>query len=330
MPIAVLTLLTLAQAGLSVTTVKTIPSLHPLAFAAAPSGSKVAATFEDGTVRIFDASAGATVKVLATHPQTAYCVAWSSDGKYVASGDESGRVWIFDVASGKRIKEFRDHQRGIASVSFNHAHSMLASTGKDDKIKVYSLPKMKSVQTYTGGMVDYAHAFFMPKNDAIAAATLGEGARLMLPGGSVRVFKGHDGYGALDADVNQAQSRLITCGKDGKVILWNLAGEPLAKMTGGSDWVQTVRMAPSGRIAASSCGVDRRVTLWDLNSHQAVAKIEDASGVGSPIGWTADGRFLLTSDVNDGLRISKVSPPQAGGKAAPEPKARKASHRRRH
>lgn len=327
MPIAALFLLATAQSGMSVTTVKTVASLHPLAFAAAPSGSKVAATFEDGTVRIFDANAGSTVKVLGKHPQTAYCVAWSGDGKYIASGDESGRVWLFDVASGKRIKEFRDHQRGIAGVSFNHAHTMLASTGKDDKIKVYSLAKMKSVQTYTGGMVDYARAFFMPKNDAIAAATLGEGARLMLPGGGLRVFKGHEGFGALDADVNQAQNRLLTCGKDGKVIFWSLSGEPLAKMPGGSDWVQTVRFSPSGRFAASSCGVDRAVTIWNLASHQAAAKIADASGVGSPLGWTADGKYLLTSDVNDGLRISKISPPQPGGASAPEPKATR-RHRR--
>lgn len=319
-----------AQSGLSVVTVKTVPTLHPLAFAAAPSGSKVAATFEDGTVRIFDASAGATVKVLGKHPQTAYCVAWSGDGKLVASGDESGRVWIFDVASGKRIKEFRDHQRGIAAVSFNRSHTMLASTGKDDKIKVYSLAKMKPVQTYTGGMVDYAKAFFLPKNDAIAAATLGEGARLMLPGGGLRVFKGHEGYGALDADVNQAQNRMLTCGKDGKVIFWTLAGETLVKLNGGSDWVQAVRFAPSGRFAASSCGVDRTVTLWNLSTREAAGKLTDASGVGSPLGWTADGRFLLSSDVNDGLRISSVNPPQPGGKLAPEPKSKKKSGRRRH
>ena len=328
MPIAALTMLAVSQSGFSVTTVKTVPSLHPLAFAAAPSGSKVAATFEDRTIRIFDAASGSTVK-MATQPQAAYGVAWSSNGKYIASGDESGRVWIFDVASGKRIKELRDHQRGIGAISFNHSSTLVASTGKDDKIKVYNLAKFKPVQTYTGGMVDYSRAFFMPRTDAILSATLGEGARLMLPSGTLRVFKGHGGYGALDADVNQAQNRMLTCGKDGKVIFWNLAGEPLATLNGGSDWIQTVRFSPSGRFAASSCGVDRTVTVWNLASHSEAAKVTDESGVGSPLGWTADGRFLLTSDVNDGLRILKVSPAQPSGAAAPEPKARKSSHRRK-
>ncbi|RYG44643.1 hypothetical protein EON79_14480, partial [bacterium] len=60
--------------------------LHPVAFAAAPVGGRVAVALEDGNVRILDAATRTTLRNLAKHPQPCYGVAWSNDGAYIATG----------------------------------------------------------------------------------------------------------------------------------------------------------------------------------------------------------------------------------------------------
>lgn len=320
MIISLLTTLCLAQ-GTSFKTVKIVQGIKPLNFAAASSGSKVAMTTDDGQVRIFDASAGATVKALGKHPQAAYGIAWSADGKYIASGDETARIWLWDASSGKKLKEMRTHTRGIQKLSFNRSRSLLLSTGKDDSMRLYDPSAGKEKKVIQGNGANFYGGQFFPNSDSFAVATLTEGGRIY-KGGNVVALKGHGGQGAFEADVNKAGSRIATAGKDAKIILWNSSGGAVATLVGHMDIVANVRFSPNGRLLASSCGSDRTVKIWDVASGKAIATISDSSAVGSPLGWTADGRFLLSTDVNDNLRITAVSPAQGGGGAAPK-KARK-------
>ncbi|MBC8063530.1 MAG: hypothetical protein H7Y17_01770, partial [Chlorobia bacterium] len=118
----------------SVKRLREMQGIRPLAYAPSPSGSHLAVTLEDKSVRIIDAKTFQTIRTFQGHPQTAYAVAWSDDGSFIASGDESARIFIWDARTGKQVKMiYGEHQRGIQKLSFNHPRSLLMSTGKDDK-----------------------------------------------------------------------------------------------------------------------------------------------------------------------------------------------------
>jgi len=326
--LAIVGALLVTRADFQAQQIKTIPSLHALAFAAAPSGSRVAATFEDNSVRIFDASVGSTVKVLGTRTQPAWAVAWSRDGREIASGDETGRIAIWTVANGAKVNEYRPSTRGIETLSFNHDGTLLLSTGKDDTLCVYNIPTGK-LMTIKGKGANFYGGHFFPASNGFAAATLQEGARIYNAGGQlIKTIHGHAGLGAIAAAVNPLGNLLATGGRDSKATLWFLpSGQEVGSFVGHQDWVNAVAFSPNGRLIATSCGVDRTVKIWDVATRRPVQSIENESSQGSPIGWTADGKYLLTRSFDDSLVVSQVSPPQAGELRTVH--ARRARRRRR-
>ncbi|MBI3722072.1 MAG: WD40 repeat domain-containing protein, partial [Fimbriimonas ginsengisoli] len=277
-----------------ITPLKTYQGSHVIALAAASTGSRFAATMEDGSVRIIDASTRITGQTLIGHPQPPYAVVWSADSKLIASGDESARVFVWDVHSGQRIKTFRSHIRGIQRLSFDPKHTRLMSTGKDDVLKIYNLKTGKDEHTILGKGANFYGAMFDRKGSRILTGILGDGARLYdLSGNLVGLLKGHQGMGVNDVDLNSSGSRALTVGRDGNAIVWDMGSRaPLGALQGHKDWVQSGRFSPNGRMAATS-SVDRTVRIWDTVKMTSVGILENESAIGSPLCWTGDGRYLI-------------------------------------
>lgn len=309
--------------------IKTLEGLRPLAFAPAPTGSKFAATMEDHSVRIIDASTRQTIRILSGHPQPCYAVAWSKDGAFIATGDETARIWIWNALTGEKVKEFRSHIRGIQKLSFNLPHTLMISTGKDDVIKVYDLKKGKETLSILGKGANFYGATFHPKSNQFATGILGVGARLYEPNGHLDGFlTGHDDQGVWDVDYNPAGTRLATAGRDSNIILWDAKTmSKIQTLHGHQEWVESVRFSPNGRYLASG-STDRSVRIWDTIALKPVGILNEQCAVGSPVCWTADGKYLITVNLDDYLQVNSVTPAQ-GGKEVPEKGKRAKHHRKR-
>jgi WD40 repeat protein len=291
-----------------VTRTKTFYQLHVIAYAAAPSGSRFAAALEDHSVRIMNAANGTTLKVLKGHPQPVYALAFSPNGRILATGDESARIWLWDVASGKRVGQLpAGHQRGIQNLSFSPDGKRLASTGKDDVIRIYDAKSGKIVATLYGRGANFYSATFMENSGILAAATLGSGVHLYSTKGFKPIgrIEGHNKLGIMD--IALFGSRAITGGRDGIATYWNMQSKtPIVNLRGHGDWVIHVALSPNGHYAATSSN-DRSVIVWDLTTRKAIAKLENQCFVGSPLAFTADGKYLLTASDSDALQIYALS-----------------------
>lgn len=310
----------------TITPIKVLEGLRPLAFAAAPTGSKFAVSLEDNSIRIIDASTRQTLKTLTGHPQPCYGLAWSKDGALLASGDETARVWLWETKSWQKIKEFRNHIRGIQKLSFDASHGLLISTGKDDVINVYDVKKGVVKHSILGHGDNFYGATFDPTSEQLTTGFLGAGARTYLPDGTVKgELDGHDGLGVFDVDYNSTGTRIATGGRDNNVILWDAKKrQKIQTLHGHSDWVNNVRFSPNGRYLASG-STDHSVRVWDTVLLKPVTILNDQCAIGSPLCWTSDGKYLITVNLDDYLQVNSVVPAQAGK----EKPARKTVHRRR-
>lgn len=316
MPITVALLL--AAKAAAVTPGLQIQGLRPMAYAAAPTGSKVLVTLEDGGVRIFDAASHQTVRTLAKHKEPANAAAWSPDGFYVATGDETARIWIEDTRSGAKVREYRTHIRGIQKLSFNMQSRYIASTGKDDEIKVYDLESKspKEMRGILGKGANFYGGTFSPKQPfMIGTAILAAGGGRLYDAKSGQVtgfLVGHDEQGANDVAFSPQGTRIATAGKDGTVsVLDAKTLKKVGTLRGHGDFVVTAAFSPNGRLLATG-SVDRTVKVWDTVTMQKVADIPSQSSVGSPVAFTSDGKTLLTVSDQGFLQINSVSPAQAG------------------
>ena len=301
---------------IQVTVGRVVPNLRPIAFAAAPLGSKFIACMEDGSVSIIDAKTRQTIKEMDKHPQPAYAAAWSQDGNLVATGDETARIWIASARSGAKLREYRTHIRGIQKLSFNLSSNMLISTGKDDQINVYRLDTKspKEALVILGKGANFYGADFNPKNPSIfTTGMLGAGGRLYdANSGLVKGFiTGHDNQGIYDVDYNLNGTREVSAGRDGTAIVWDTKTNlKVGSLKGHKDWVMDVEFSPNGKLIATS-STDATVKVWNAATFQKVADIPSQSYVGSPLCFTADGSTLVTVNDQGYLQYNAVTPTQA-------------------
>lgn len=300
--IALASLLVVQQT--SVSQVKTLPGIRPVAMAAAPSGSRFVASLEDRNLRIMDAKTRATIRTMTGHPQTAYGVAWSPNGKWIASGDESGRVFFWNAANGQKIREVRTHTRGVQALAFNSSSSVLLSTGKDDTMRFYNVASGKELKVIYGKGANYYGAKFMPGSSSVVVGTLGQGTQIFSGYKLVKSYGGHSDKAVWDVDANG--SRIVSAGRDGRAMVWGPSpSKALATLQGHGDWVVRAAISPSGGLLATS-STDSTVKIWSLRSFKLVSTLQSQSMVGAPLCFTKDGRWLITAGADDFMQINAV------------------------
>lgn len=314
---AILFAVTTQAGGLKLLPPKVVLGVRPVALAASPSGSRFVATMEDGSVRIIDAATGATVRNLAKHPQAAYAVAWSADGAVIATGDETARIYVEDARTGAKIKEYRTHTKGIEKLSINSIRDRLLSTGKDDFIKVYDLNSSatKEAVSIPGKGANFYGATFCPNLPyTFATGLLIHGGRLYdaKTGKVVSFLVDNADQGTLDVAYHPEGTRIVTTGRDGKSAMWDAKTyKKLGNLNGVQDLVMYAAFSPNGRYIATS-STDRTIKIRNTFSLAPAAEIQSQNPVGSPLAFTADGKYLLT--VNDAgfLQVNPLSPAQPG------------------
>lgn len=296
-------LLVLGQTTGPVTFLKTIQGIRPIAYAPM-SGSRFVASLENREIRIYDAKTRMPLKKFVGHPQTAYGIDWCPTTNMLASGDESGRIFFWSVASGKKIREVRTHTRGVQAVSFNKAGTVLVSTGKDDTLRFYQVSTGKELKVMPGKGANFYGARFVPGSESVIVGTLGQGSWVISGYQKKRSMSGHSDMAVWDVDI--AGGKMVSAGRDGNSIVWNYAsGAKIQTLKGHADWVINCAASPAGKWLATSSS-DTSVKIWDLKSYQNVATLPNHTSVGSPLCFTADGKFLLTVGIDDFMNIYSV------------------------
>lgn len=309
--IAALAMAAPAPAAVTVTKYKSFDNVRATTVATSPVGTQFAVASEDRRIRIIDSKTMNTTFQLLGHPQTIYGLAFSQDGRYLLSGDESARIYLWDTRTGKQVREYprtKGHKRGIQALAFSPKGDKFASVGQDDVIKVWNTSGGDPIATIEGKGANFFGLAYLPSG-SLATGTLAEGARLYSNKFELAA-KMTVGQGANDLAVNKAGSMGLTAGRDGAVTLWDLAKrQKVVSMPGHSDWVLSVAIAPNGRVGASG-STDSTVVVWDLKTYQKITTIQGRAYVDSLVAFTADGKFLLTTDSANALQVFQVNPPQ--------------------
>lgn len=286
--------------------------VRAISVAAAPTGSRIALGMEDNSIRIVDASTRQTMKVLQGHTRPVTAIAWSHDGTRIASGDERAKIYLWNTKTWERTSEISGHTRPIQWLDFNATSTMLVSTGQDDVVKIWDLKDLKRERiNLPGAGANYFGAKFVGKTNDIGMATLQQGSRLYTAQKTMRGWlTAHGGQGALAIDFNPAASRAVSAGRDNAASLFDMKSMiRIGSFRGHEDWVVSAIFSPNGKWVATSSS-DRTVKIWNPNTYKAVVTIPEQKAVGSPLVFTADGKFLVTVDISDNVVVHSMNPMQ--------------------
>ena len=112
--------------------------------AISPDGTLVASA-GDTTVRLWRASDGRLLRVLAGHQNPVLSVAFAPDGRTLASGSADQTVKLWDPATGREIRTLAGHQNWVRSVAFAPDGRTLASGSADGNLKLWSVAEGRAI-----------------------------------------------------------------------------------------------------------------------------------------------------------------------------------------
>lgn len=298
-------------------------------------GQRLATTYFDGKVKIWNASTGLLERNITGHTGQVDGAAFSPDGKLLVSVSWDLTVRIWDVASGQELNAMSGHTGWIQSVSFSPDGARIASCGEDEVVRVWGLPGAAStggtavpmpLPAVGSGLIPTAVA---PATNAIQAGNVSQIKQLgVWDKQTVKQFAfSPDGkqialasYGIFFLDLPSLEEIAhidsvqwvdwVAYSPDGKLlasvsydglILWNVDGGGQQKIFEGSKGSKSVAYAPDGSILATITGM--AVKLWDPNSGQELRTLPVGSSQ-SALVFSPDGKLLASSSGVAGQEIT--------------------------
>ena len=196
--------------------------VHAVGFS--PDGKFLAVGCADHTLRIWNVADAKEIQSEKTHTGGVGAVAYSPDGKWLVSGSEDQTALVWAVGDDGSVKEKailpkdERHRGAIREVAFGEKASKVVTVNTAGSIRIFDLNATPPKMTYSGkanGSGDVAVAVG-PGNKGIA---LSEGKFFEVQGVKTP-FKAHSDNVTGLAYAPDGTS-LASCGRDGKVIVWN-------------------------------------------------------------------------------------------------------------
>ena len=104
-----------------------------------PDGGRLASGGANGTVLVWDMTAGELAHRLTGHTGTVYAAAFSLDGARLVTAGGDRTVGVWDPAAGEELHRFSGHTDEVRSLTFNPAGTQLASRG--DTVRLWELDR---------------------------------------------------------------------------------------------------------------------------------------------------------------------------------------------
>jgi WD40 repeat protein len=183
---------------------------------------RLATVDQDGTVTVWDRSAGQKLATLRPDAETVWSVALSPDGSRLATAGDRGTVKLCDADTGRELRTLAGHAGPVHCLAFSPEGSRLASTGEDATVRVWDVATGTEVQVLKGHTQPATTVAFSPDGRRLVSAGVDRSVKVwdMVTGQETLSLREH-----ADEVVCVAFSpdgrRLASGSRDGTVRLWD-------------------------------------------------------------------------------------------------------------
>jgi WD40 repeat protein len=279
-----------------------------------PNGRTLASASQDGTICFWDVSSGQETRVLKTGC-TVWSIAFTPDGKILASGGPDKLVSLRDVSSGQLRGTLTGHQGQIRTLAISPDGKTLASGGDNDAVRLWNLDTGVELTNFPVRGTTTTMGF-SPDGSILAS-----GANWGSQGGTINLFPSQ---GHFPSRIQFDHIRALAWSPDGKTLattsglnieFWNAStGRRLARLKGLSPSLMTsLTYLPDGETLAS-CGLDRVIRLWPVNSTNQDKVKPLALGAhlapASCLAVSKDGTMLASGSADGSIKLWNIAETQ--------------------
>ena len=271
-----------------------------------PDGKTLASGLEDGTISLWDASAGALIRSLRDSQSLDALVylAFSRDGKTLASVSLSSQtIFLWDARTGYLSRTIKGHSGPINRVAFSPLGVHLASASADNTIRLWDINRDQDSRVLRGTEIVQDVAFghdgsYLVSGGLDKKVTLWD----LATGQIVRKFEGDAGV-IEGVAISPDGRRAVSGGADKIVHIWDVAtGTAIHALRGHTDSILDVAFSPDGKTVASASD-DRTIKLWDTSTGNMIKPLEGHLGSVRMVQFSTDGKSLASAGKDDGFVI---------------------------
>lgn len=237
-----------------------------------------------------------------------YAVAFSQDGSKVFSGSECTptSLRIFDGSSGSLTWDYLMGGQLMCAqgVKFNSNGSKVVALEELGNLLVfdYTTPTPTLLSTIPTG-TSYAFAIaFSPDGNRMATGCSNK--KLMIHDlGNAAVLHNYDAHAnwvtGVDWSVNE---RIVTCGDDLKINLWDTSGNNLWSVTGHTSVINCVKFTTDGQYIVSGSR-DKTIKVWNASNGTLVTTLNGHTGEVRALDISDDGTRIVSASVDSTIRV---------------------------
>ncbi len=320
------------------------------AFAFAPDGQTLVSGHDDGRLCFWKLPSLELAGAIDAHTDAVSALAFTADGQQLTSAADDHRIRVWDVPNRKIVRELTGHTDRVPGIAWHPTGEYFVSVGWDTTARVWEPTKTEPSMLLNAHSDQVNAVAFSPDGALLACADSDFTIHVWDDPRHAKqkfVLNGHtDEIRALAFNANG--TRLATAGADRVVHIWDvttgklvagpnpsarhsiaISGSSLFSTAGtllqgwdretgdrlwpanDSEAVHFVAVSADGKRLATS-GPTMTAKVWDIATKKVEAELNHTRGpIGSPA-FSADGQYLATTSVSDGLIwVWKMGVPEA-------------------
>lgn len=260
-----------------------------------PDGNKIAAGGYDGTIRLWNATTGESIKAFRPHTEAVYIVVFSPDGNRIATASWDNTMQWWDLNTTKNIKTFRGYKGGQPRMQYSPDGKILAINWHTE-VWLHEVSTGKLLKTLKGHKEYVTCIEFSHDGHIIATGSKDKTARLWntKTGENIITLTGHKErvYAAVFSSDGKT---IVTASSDETVRLWDAhTGDHLRTIKGDTFGLKGFRFVADGESLFTNC-TDKTVRVWNITTGENTITLKGETydiryGVLSP-----DSKIVATS-----------------------------------
>jgi WD40 repeat protein len=267
-----------------------------------PDEKKLLSISNENSLKVWDVQSCRLLANLTGHTDFIATSCFSPDGEKIMSASHDGTVKIWNAKNCELIRTINAHKEVIRSAAFSNDGESIVTSSTDHTAKLWNIENGSLVAVLKSHSDIVIRSVFSPDGKFILTVSA-DGLGKIWDGKNGGLLKTliHDPEKQIEWGEFSPDCKTVITVSSNAIKKWEVSsGNFLSDFKGRWINFDDAHFSPDGQRIVSRSGNNGNCHIWDVNTAQVVLEMKASSSCLTSVGYTKDGKFILTADC-DGI-----------------------------